>query len=116
MKKDIAKAWVTALRDPNAKQATRALGTPLGARCCLGVLCDLAVQAAIIAPPERRPFSQMEYAGETLTLPARVMAWAGVQSKNGKRKRALVTLSVLTDHGAPFTEIADIIENEWEEL
>ena len=45
MKKEIAEKWVAKLRSGEIKQGTGFLRRSTGERCCLGVLCDMAVEA-----------------------------------------------------------------------
>ena len=52
MNKNVAKMWSAYLRKPGLKQHLSALGDPKGtARCCLGHLCDIAVEQGVIPPP-----------------------------------------------------------------
>ena len=48
MKQEIAEKWVERLRSGKITQCTSVLGRVTGARCCLGVLSDLAVEEGII--------------------------------------------------------------------
>lgn len=54
MREDIKDLWVRELRFGNISQLRAKLGDHTGARCCLGVLCDIAVEHGIIPPPTYR--------------------------------------------------------------
>jgi hypothetical protein len=116
-----AKAWVERLRNGNIKQGRQYLGTPDGARCCLGVACDMAVEAGIIPPPAIGPysiegFSILRYNQDTVSLPKVVMKWLGLADRYGRwegwEETMTKCLSFQNDAGASFAAIADIIESE----
>lgn len=69
----VAKKWVKALRSGKFKQAHNQLGTMDGARCCLGVLCELAKAEGVI-----KSFSLDE-----MFLPEKVQQWAGLSDNRG---------------------------------
>ena len=114
--------------------------------CCLGVLCELAIKEGLemdVAEVEYDLDSLHEqpaastytlFAGEAGGLPASVQYWADVRSRDawvlkdaiddslldrlpslneGMKK---VSLAMLNDHGVEFGDIADIIDERWEEF
>src|SRR4051812_10826866 len=130
--------WVAALRSGEYAQGRSALRTAVDKYCCLGVLCELAVEAGVIPPavpsgPVGNPggvgFSVYRY-GETAGAgpaskyyesqypPYVVAVWAGV-NRYGDRHwsetddKAPESLVSLNDTGVTFDEIADIIEAEF---
>lgn len=114
MNKEIKDIWCSALRSGDYPQSAGDLRNKYG-YCCLGVLCDLAVQAGVIDEPVVRgnDYPVWLYDGKVSYLPVPVMDWAGVHEsdplvtdKNG----ALRTLAVLNDYPNDFRYIADVIE------
>lgn len=122
MKYDIAMAWVKDLRENQDKQGKLALkkGDQF---CCLGRLCLVVGET----------FGHYdECCGELSVLPYQVMAKAEMRYKEGRLSieafperyqkvphhegRAHGWLCEANDFGITFTEIADIIEQYWEEL
>lgn len=82
MNKDVKEKWLAAL--PEFEQAQGQLGVAgTNRRCCLGVLCEVAVREGIIPPPTETGTSvvygaEEDYGGSELVLPSQVMAWAGI--------------------------------------
>jgi hypothetical protein len=109
MKQDIAALWVERLRSGKVEQAKGQLGAG-DTRCCLGVLCDIAVEMGVIPPPTQ-DLSFVVYDGADVVLPESVQKWAGVQSAVGLLLDCYdVSLVEANDTGFPFSEIADLIE------
>lgn len=124
MKQEIAKIWIEALRSGDYTQGRRHLKRA-GRHCCLGVLCELAVQAKVIDGLDRGGI-----------LPAEVREWAGMYQsdgtprdftyhtddagkthyKNGFGAVGADHLASWNDKGATFAEIADAIEQNVERL
>lgn len=107
--------------------------------CCLGVLCEMAVEAGVIESGKeyedefinRRAYM---YDGRwSATLPDKVIAWAGVVSEYDERinlpggdladqegtgrfeiasTRRYSSLAEMNDSGVPFEQIADYLESE----
>jgi hypothetical protein len=140
MIKEIADRWVEALRSGNYPQGRWELHTDDDRYCCLGVLCELAVRDMVISPPVKMSFRHW-YAGETKVPPPVVWQWAGMfdglartvthrmlkekfgdkiasplYPDNGEGDNVTFNLASLNDSGVPFTVIADIIEEYWEDL
>ena len=89
-----------------------------GKYCCLGVLCELAVEEKVIPEPillKRGVDFCYEYAGNTIELTNPVMEWAGMQTPHGvlPSKNALVNMN---DKGSTFAEIAREIELNYQFL
>jgi hypothetical protein len=107
--------WLAKLRDPNAEQTVGKLGDPSGARCCLGVLCDVAVEEGVIPAPTRPSgvSGDFLYYGRGMSaglLPNEVREWAGLEYRDPTVANR--TLSQHNDNGMPFAQIADLIEEE----
>lgn len=114
----IKEKWVAALRSGEYEQGTGALhrydnGDGNDTFCCLGVLCDLAVQEGVVVRG-RGTQGRYEYGstGERNYLPDEVQKWAGVARTPGVPVTDGRTQSLANknDDGADFTEIADLIE------
>lgn len=115
MNKDIAMKWVFALRSGKYTQGRGALKNKYGAYCCLGVLCDIS---ALGSWDGLEGFSSTYTVRneEALTqLPESVVRWADMRSKNGDfPKESLMRLNDQEKNS--FSEIADVIEKNWEIL
>jgi hypothetical protein len=92
MNPDVKGLWLEALRSGRIPQAKGYLGKPDGSRCCLGVLCDIAVQSGVIPPPEETTdeseldddgwIACLSYdGGITKDLPDPVSRWAGIEEQ-----------------------------------
>lgn len=120
MKSDVKEAWLEALRSGEYEQGTGKLQSREGEFCCLGVLCDLAVKAGVIPPPEADEESGSYHYGEDAAFalpPEEVLAWAGleqpspevaVEGTDGRWTYELVTLN--DNDGYTFAEIATVVE------
>src|SRR5258708_5541718 len=106
----VAKKWVAALRSGKIKQTTGRLGRESGSRCCLGVLCDLAVKAKVID----------DFYLPGSALPESVRTWAGLSFDLGNYVSKRGNARDLTDDNdtskKSFAKIADIIESQPEGL
>lgn len=131
MNAEIKRKWVAALRSGEYRQAKDYLartnddGQVVG-YCCLGVLCEIAVQEEAIAPPSPINYEgSLWYDGDDVVLPESVAAWAGLDSEDpavprpeGAREHPSflsrgedkTTLASLNDGGFTFAQIADLIE------
>lgn len=128
MKQEIKTKWIDALRSGDYKQAHGVLGYKYEdgrvENCCLGVLCDLAVQAGVIEGPglEEGDYGTLYYEHQSEVLPDAVMDWAELgESYNPlvplkNQPEETTSLAELNDgegyadHEHSFDEIADIIE------
>jgi hypothetical protein len=116
---EVKTKWLTALRSGNYEQGKGALANN-GRYCCLGVLCELAVQEGVTTREESGEF--FSYDDARIFLPESVQAWAGVSDHMGGRLPEPVyddemdhldTLIQLNDLGRSFAEIADVIEAQF---
>lgn len=118
MNPEIKTRWVAALRSGKYKQGRRVLNRDDQEFCCLGVLCELAVEDGIVTKaPIYEETTTMDYRGpvdpssdnyqNTTLVPDAVQAWAGVSLNPGVNGRPL---SSMNDNGMDFNTIADYIE------
>ncbi len=118
MNPNIKTRWVERLRSGEYKQGQGYLH--VGDKfCCLGVLCDMAVEEGIVtqgASASEKTFSYGRH-GEVATLPLEVTEWASlavnpiipeIDFKDGEEK--VYTLAAANDKGMSFNDIADLIE------
>jgi hypothetical protein len=120
MNPEIRARWTAALRSGEYQQAKSALRDGEG-RCCLGVLCELAVADNIIALAYDEESGSWMYGGEGSVLPGEVVAWAGLDDVNPAFPDAdeiefedsdpeTLGLAELNDYGWTFARIADGID------
>lgn len=88
---EVAKMWVTALREGTYRQGLFNLHHKVNdTYCCLGVLCDIYQREN---PNNKLTLWQHEdcdityFDDESETLPNRVKEWAGMQTRNGLNSR-----------------------------
>lgn len=126
MNEEIKAEWTKRLRSGNIPQRTGNLGHVDGSRCCLGVLCDIAVEKDIMMAPTVDDNGVLSYDNNTGVLPLRVVRWAeippdaydqdnvagyyGGKGLYGTNKHALADDN---DHGKTFVEISNIINTEF---
>lgn len=116
MKADIAEKWVNALESGEYKQTRGKLQDQYG-YCCLGVLCDLAIQENVI--PEPILDDNYYVYGENKIiyyLPVKVLKWAGMKDTSGTYGEEYNVLSYKNDNGSSFKEIAKIIRENVDNL
>lgn len=92
MDPEIKAEWIAELRNPEAKQGTGVLRDADGSRCCLGVLCDIAVKHGVIPEPEWSDVvpvaAEYEDWSGTVRIPAsytppdKVVVWSGIPNCN----------------------------------
>lgn len=139
-----AKEWAKRLRSGNYQQGNGLLQYQQGTEmkyCCLGVACQMAVEAGVIEAPEGIPsfesgnivFGYTDSAAcdkytspYTAILPPQVRDYMGIKSATGEYKTpqgAFVNDLTLDNDGGgnvgaakSFAEIADIIEAHVKEL
>jgi hypothetical protein len=136
MKKDIAKKWVKALRSGKYKQGKSFLkqfnskGQPK--HCCLGVLCELyndtmkknhkRTISVKFHDDSHLYYGYVKFANKDGSLPAVVRKWAGIKNEMGTFSyterifKHTKCLADLNDTGKKFSTIADIIENNVENI
>jgi hypothetical protein len=124
MKADILERVIAALESGDYEQGKSALHQG-GRWCCLGVMCDLAVEDGVVTVEytEAVPGVPIAHYGEGRDwayLPEKVVIWAGLEYTGERVSEALEdnegrgrlgeapedTLAAYNDLGAPFTEIA----------
>ena len=130
MRKEVAMKWVAALRSGEYQQTYGRLrreeefmaavpenNEPRG-HCCLGVLCELAVEEG----------AAFGYLADDVYLPAEVWTWAGTDGNNPVLSFPVeespfvgltggLQLTELNDSKEwSFERIADLIEERWEEI
>ena len=129
-----AQSWVDALRSGRFEQGQTALHRERPGEtdtfCCLGVACQLAIEAGVdvevtrVESDERVCYGDL--GGSPSYLPKPVQEWLGLASSSGDYYEVADeddeegydknTLASRNDHDADFDEIADIIEAEPEGL
>lgn len=105
-----AEKWVRALESGRFKQGYGQLAQG-DERCCLGVLCDRAVDAGVIK----------NYTPDAAMLSWPVAKWAGLKWRNPEYSLGLGQgmtrkLAVDNDRGKSFAEIAQIIRDNADTL
>lgn len=114
---DPQKLWIAALRSGEYKQGREMLSDG-DSYCCLGVLCEIAIQHGVGIEKVARLGERVRYNGELSVAPKEAVKWVGLHAKNGKVNSKLTDsrlhgggeLSAANDRGATFAEIADFIE------
>jgi hypothetical protein len=114
-----AKKWVKALLSGKYKQARGALHRKSNkggdSFCCLGVACELAVEANIIK--SAKPYGFLyHYEGSGGVLPRKVQRWLGLVYSDGMFDKGMRSLSEINDSGWSFKQIARLIERQPEGL
>ena len=119
MNPEVKKKWVTRLRRTKKTQGKQYLGTLKGQRCCLGILCDLAVEAKVIPKPTvvkalGIKSSILDYGDDihksARVLPQSVSDWAGLEDDNPMIDKFLTASAANDSRGMSFKEIANLIE------
>jgi hypothetical protein len=144
MRQDIAERWVAELLSGKYEQCRRVLRTSKEQFCCLGVLCEIAVQDNVIAPPPVLLPGELWYTyagGCTGVLPSPVQEWSGFAGSaeytplttQNLMECGLLTdaeirllrpmyqdeafsLAELNDLGISFASIAALIQRFWKDL
>lgn len=112
MKTSIKQKWISALRSGKYRQGRGALRRG-DKYCCLGVLCELAIQDGVKIELDVDNESRTTFDGSAGYPPVAVMDWADLSDNNprirpgGESDR---TLAGINDEGASFETIADLIE------
>lgn len=108
--------WTTDLRTARIQQWTKgALGNGK-ARCCLGVLGDIAVREGIIDPPITTSRGNLVYDDYVSYLSTKVAEWAGIEINGaylGARGEQEYLARDNDFNGKDFLEIADIIDENF---
>ena len=111
MKSDIAALWIDALRSGLYAQGDGRLTTimPSGDKeyCCLGVLCELAVEAGVIdSVDDDVRVGYGPYMAEYLP-PTEVVEWAGLHSEDGE-------FSFADENGFQSNSLVSMNDNQYE--
>lgn len=138
MNPEIKQRWLTALRSGEYKQGFSRLclknSDNEDTYCCLGVLCELAVQDGVVSKTYKRETSEYEYKGsrpsrtlsELSVLPYEVVEWGSLPAPNPEvsprslnlidrilANKRVVSLATLNDKTMlNFAQIADVIEEQ----
>jgi hypothetical protein len=116
-KQEIKTEWLKRLRSGDITQTQGVLGRTDGSRCCLGVLCDIAVEEKVVQKQVSPEISTITYNFNSGFLPEVVREWVGMTSSYGKIPTKGTDLATINDsRGTPFSRIADIIEENSDEL
>lgn len=126
MNKDIAREWVDALRSGDYEQTTGQLAERsedgVYSYCCLGVLCEIAVDKGVIPPISGGGYGEENTSSD---LPYKVRDWAGLDATDPffdvhipatHYRIALdhASAASLNDtHSFTFDQIADVIEQNF---
>lgn len=118
MRKEIADLWADALRSGKYRQTTLQLRDVDG-YCCLGVLCDLHRERTGQGSwSDDGYYNTGDDTDGSIPTPA-VAEWAGLKDRtpavSSDVGSDLIT-ALNDDDGYGFLELADIIQNQWEEL
>jgi hypothetical protein len=125
MDKRIAFQWTAALRSGRYTQGRKALHSfceESSVHCCLGVLCELYLTQTGEGGWRKVGLTAMEFVpqdGEARCdrLPDSVQAWAGMKSADGGMGDAFDgSLASRNDRGVTFSELADLIDANVENL
>ncbi len=112
----IIEKWTAKLRSGEIQQANGVLNEN-GRMCCLGVLCEVAIEAGLpLVKSSPSNDGLVRYDGERYCAPHSVVEWAKLYNDTGAaydENDDYVTLAegrhelaALNDHGATFAEIA----------
>lgn len=124
--KTVLQKWAKALRSGEYQQGERSLHKQdregRDSYCCLGVLCDLALEAGVLTKDLVKQRSEagvttFHYGEEDSSglLPTAVKRWAGLQTRDGSLfgpTLGVTSLAALNDAGMTFEAIARLIESK----
>jgi hypothetical protein len=113
MKPEIKTRWIAKLLSGEFQQGRGTLRSSDNKFCCLGVLCELAVENGIIPKPTlNESSSQFEYGASFATglPPYEVVIWAQLGERNPSTKSTGHSFAFQNDHGSSFADIAKMIE------
>lgn len=114
--------WLERLRSGQYQQGRVNLRNADDEFCCLGILCEIAVEEGVIPAPSLSPEDSPVYRygnrGRITSLPDEVSEWSGVARWGGLFNTVRINsysydnLAHMNDDGIPFAKIADVIEKE----
>lgn len=135
MYEEIAKVWIEALRSGDYLQGKYALKTASNnpCFCCLGVLCDLYQKhhaeedllnedksyiVRNVGEMAKEYIDVCTFDNQCELLPSKVQSWAGLKSTDGTLQinGCNTNLVEKNDTGFSFTELADLIEENQQQL
>lgn len=107
MQPEIKERWITALRSGDYPQTRCQLRSEKPEYCCLGVLCDIAVQDGL-GEWDGEEYVSPSGGRRTGYLPLNVLDWSGL-TEDG-----MADLVKLNDtNGLAFDAIADYVEEQY---
>lgn len=112
--------WTDALESGRFTQAHGYLNAN-GEHCCLGVLCELAIEAGVPLEKTERDARTVDgrvvycYDNDAYGIPVAVQEWSGINADAEYNPEGRY-LSYENDTGKTFTEIAQIIRDNKETL
>jgi hypothetical protein len=128
MNQEIKKLWVADLRANADKQGKGYLNINNEKFCCLGRLCEIAIQNGIDVRKEQstgyaKRKGAFSYDGWTGVIPDKVKEWANIQNDILQYNSQFLSLDALNDgddsdkdfekrNPLTFLEIADLIEKQ----
>lgn len=86
-----------------------------GRHCCLGVLCELAIEAGVTVSKTKDERDRVRYDDDVSGLPKSVMEWSGIRSVFGNYSFEH-SLSCDNDNEVPFKKIATTILKKTQSL
>lgn len=113
MNKKVKKMWVDRLKElpPERQGKAHLYQTDTDQMCCLGVLCEIAVEQGVIAPgkPDFRSY-YLEYglSNNFEFLPIEVIKWAGLNLQDPQIGKYTAT-QYNDNEGKSFVQIANLI-------
>lgn len=120
MNKEIKTLWTAALLSGKYRQGTGFLkiNGRNGAEdrfCCLGVLCELAVEAGVTERLSEDYETVYGKVGDSNTaiLPLHIQEWAGIVGRGGSYASGERSLASDNDSGMTFPEIVDAINENF---
>ena len=133
MKRDIAQRWVAALRSGEFSQTQGYLNIE-GGYCCLGVLCELAVEDGVISKwgdHGTTTYGTTDHNSD-VSLPRPVLTWAGMKGESlptpvevpfydedfgdDALQQYDGFAGLNDDAGFSFKQIAAVIDEQWERI
>jgi len=119
MKKEIAEIWIKELESGKYKQ-TKGVLKKDDSYCCLGVLCQISGLGEFKQVLGDEIISYVLPSGNlsSAALPYEVLDWSDIEDQYGSfdESDSFSTLSILNDSGKTFTEIAEIIRQNYKAL
>ena len=124
MKDEIKRRWIAKLESGEYPQTKSVLADDSG-YCCLGVLCEVAVEDGIVfkkEDPDRVWYTSKLDDSDTegAVLPFAVRDWAGLPNINPEVPHTdedgdsiIESLAELNDRDMPFSQIANLIEQNF---